>query len=465
LAAVYGEAVEILTEVEPVLQTLAPRESYSNELSTDEGHDQSFNFLNYLELLKRRIFYFLIPFGLISVLGLGFAVTQKPRYLSEGKILVESQAIASDLVKPIVTGSTSERILRIQQRVMTRDNLLSIASKFGLFPGSARLEKMRKSTLLKPAEEGNSYQNLPTIAFVVGFEHESPELAMRVANEFVTSIVDEDARSRTGRAMEAVKILADEAKDIEGKIESVQAQISEIARRPRDEVPEAPDQEKSQLAALAALKADLIQKSSVYSDAHPAVSALKKRIAAMEKSLTQSTPTPKTRSTQLDELDAAKRQRDVLEKRLADTNNKLATARLSEKLDQGHQAERFQVIESPSIPLKPEKSGRLKIIGIAFALATALGVGAVVARELLDGSIRSRHQLSGIVDNHLVVAIPFISTRGDIIRSKLRLMSIGLTIVVIFVAWGALTSAILFDWSMAAAWSDKTMFVRSSDNR
>ena len=439
-----------------MLQTLAPRESYSSELSTGEGHDQSFNFITYLELLKRRIFYFLIPFGLISILGLCVAVIQKPKYLSEGKILVESQAIAPDLVKPIVTASTSERILRIQQRLMTCDNLLSIASKFGLFPGPSRLDKMRKSTLLKPTEvEGISYQNLPTIAFTVAFEHENPELAMRVANEFVTLIVDDDARSRTGRATEAVKILADEAKDIEGKLESLQTQISEIARRPRDEVPDAPDQEKSQLAALAALKAELIQKSSVYSDAHPAVTALKKRIAAMEKSLTtQSTASPKARSTQSDELEAAKRQREVLEKQLADANNKLATARLSEKLDRDHQAERFQVIESPSIPLKPEKSGRLKIVGIGLVLAMAFGAGAVIARELFDSSIRNRHQLSGLVDSHLVVAVPYIFTRSDTIRSRLRLASIGLIVAIILVAWGALASAILFDWPIGVAWSE-----------
>ena len=57
-------------------------------------------------------------------------------------------------------------------------------------------------------------------------------------------------------------------------------QIFEIARRPREAVPEIPEQQKSQLTALAALKAELIQKTSVYSDAHPAVTALKKRIAA-----------------------------------------------------------------------------------------------------------------------------------------------------------------------------------------
>ncbi len=140
---------------------------------------------------------------------------------------------------------------------------------------------------------------------------------MRVASEFVTLIVDEDARSRTSRTTEAVKILTGEAKDIEDKLESTQLQIAEIARRPRDAVPETTDQEKSQLTALAALKAELIQKTSVYSEAHPAVTALKKRIAAMEKTLTQSSETPaKAQSTKAEDIEAVKRQRRLLRRDL-----------------------------------------------------------------------------------------------------------------------------------------------------
>ena len=60
---------------------------------------------HYIEILKRRFFYFLFPFALISILGLYVAAIQKPSYLSEGKILVESQVIAPDLVRPIVDGN------------------------------------------------------------------------------------------------------------------------------------------------------------------------------------------------------------------------------------------------------------------------------------------------------------------------------------------------------------------------
>ena len=431
-----------------MLQTLGSNDSYrSSEPAFGEDHAQSLNFSHYIDILKRRFFYFLVPFGLISILGLYFAAIQKPSYLSEGKILVESQVIAPDLVRPIVTATASERIQLIQQRIMTRDNLLSIANKFGLFPQqSGILDLMRQSVQIKPSEvDGPPRQGTPTIAFTVGFEYGIPELAMRVASEFVTLIVNEDARSRTSRATEAVKILTSETKDIEDKLESTQAQILEIARRPREAVPEIPEQEKSQLTALAALRAELIQKTSVYSDAHPVVTALKKRIATMEKTLTQSTQSPaKAQSTQADDIEALKRQREALEKRLAEANGKLATARLGERLDRDQQSERLQVIESPPLPQKPIKSNRLKLVGIAFAAAAMMGIGTVIAIELLDGTIRSRHQLTGVVARHLIVTVPYMTTRADITRARLKII-FGVVSVVLLVAvlGGLATAAVL----------------------
>ena len=168
-----------------MLQTLGSNDSYrSSEPAFGEDQAQSLNFSYYIDILKRRFFYFLVPFGLISILGLYFAAIQKPSYLSEGKILVESQVIAPDLVRPIVTATASERIQLIQQRIMTRDNLLSIANKFGLFPQqSGILDLMRQSVQIKPSEiDGPPRQGTPTIAFTVGFEYGIPELAMRVAS-------------------------------------------------------------------------------------------------------------------------------------------------------------------------------------------------------------------------------------------------------------------------------------------
>ena len=184
------------------------------------------------------------------------AAIQKPSYLSEGKVLVESQSIAPDLVKQIATATASERIQLIQQRIFTRENLLAVASKFGLFPNQPGIvDLMRKNTDSNPRISRGSHDKGRRQSHLrLASNTEAPELAMRVASEFVSMIVNEDERSRTSRSTEAVKILTAETKEIEDKLESTQMQISEIARRPHDAVPEIPEQQKSQLTAFAALK-------------------------------------------------------------------------------------------------------------------------------------------------------------------------------------------------------------------
>src|SRR5260370_26685268 len=103
-----------------------------------EFHDADFGHLlqpaYYLGLLRRRWPYFLIPF--LSVLLIGGAVTYlwPATYFSEGKILVQSQQIPTELVRPTVTSAAQERIQVIEQRTMSRDNLLAIVDKFKLFP-------------------------------------------------------------------------------------------------------------------------------------------------------------------------------------------------------------------------------------------------------------------------------------------------------------------------------------------
>jgi hypothetical protein len=193
---------------------------------------------------------------------------------------------------------------------------------------------------------------------------------------------------------------------------------------------------------LTTLKAELIQKLSVYSEAHPVVTALKKRIATIEKNLTLTAA--KQSSNPADDIDALKRQREVLQTRLAEANSKLATARLSERLDEDQKSERLQVIETPSVPQRPLKSSRIKLIAMAFAGAIAAGIGAVVAAEFLDGSIRGPHQLLRVVARPLIVTIPYIKTRAEISRARWRVaFSIASTLVVVSVLIGMATAIVL----------------------
>jgi uncharacterized protein involved in exopolysaccharide biosynthesis len=209
--------------------------------------DVSFDPRRYYEVLKKRWLYFIVPAILIATIGALIVIVRPATYISQGKILVESQQIPVELVRPTVTAVAAARIQLIEQRVMTRDNLLAVANKFRVFAErptrvwgfwrSSRLssteilDKMRERTKLQPIEldlPRNRQTN--ALAFSVNFEHEQPDMAVKVANELMTLILTEDARTRTSRATETTQFLAREKRRLENELGSVDGQVAEFRR-------------------------------------------------------------------------------------------------------------------------------------------------------------------------------------------------------------------------------------------
>jgi uncharacterized protein involved in exopolysaccharide biosynthesis len=404
----------------------APHQALYDERPSDAG------LAHYLSIVKRRLFYFLVPFVLVLAVGSAIVAVQVPIYLAEGKILVESQDIPTDLVRPTVTDTANQRIQVIQQRIMTRDNLLTIINKYGLFPSERKwmsstqlLDLMKERTKLDLLDLSRpNQQNNLTIALKLSFEYEDPQAAMRVANEFLTLILSEDARTRTNRAAETTKFLARETKRLEGELGAIDAQLVELRRRPR------PLSASEQLnAELAKLKSDLIQKSSMYSDSHPEVRALKRRVAALEQTISK---TPQTTQAAAEPgLDELLKQRTAAESNLEEANRKLTAARLGESLERDQQSERLQVIEQPTLPQKPVKPNRPKLFALAFALAGMAGAGVVFLAESFDHTIRSATQLGGIIDRKLIVTIPYIITAADRRQTRRKRLLILLAVVAV----------------------------------
>ena len=427
-------------------------QTYSSQQPIQSERDEAVDFAHYLGIFRRRIFYFAIPFVLLLIIGFLISAIQRPIYRAEGKILVEPPAIPIDLVEPTVTAPATERVQVIQQRITSRDNLLSVVKKFGLFASEQRwmsgtqlLDLMRDRVAIqlvdidtelsqakdgkKPAAPRPANKN-PAIAFTIGFEYENPELAMKVANEFLTMILNEDARARTNRATETTQFLAREVKRLQGDLDSVNAQISEAKRNA--EISEATragnstegvsEKLKSQIALLTAMKADLIQRASVYAEGHPVVKALKKRIAALEQEMSQEPKIDPAAPRAGTDIDVLQQQQTSIEKNLDDASKKLIAARLGESMERNQQSEPLLVIEQPTLPQVPVKPKRLKLFAISLAVATMAGLGAVFLVEILDRSIRGSRELAGVVDSHLVVAIPYISTAGEILQKKRRII-------------------------------------------
>src|SRR5665213_348820 len=232
----------------------------------DEDSGSSLSLANLLEILKRRAVQIAIPFLLIFSIGLLVAVVWPAKYLSEGKILVSSQEIPTDLVRPTVATLANERMQVIEQRIMTRDNLLALAKKFqltsgwqGSVLGTDIVEFIRDRTKIKPLELNLQGDRKGAIAFTVGFEYEQAPVAVKVANELVTMILNEDVRSRTNNASETTRFLDQDVKRLESEISAVDAQFVEVKNRKLSDPTDTPQSDDAK--EIAQLRAELLLKS------------------------------------------------------------------------------------------------------------------------------------------------------------------------------------------------------------
>lgn len=184
-----------------------------------------------------------MPVVFFSLVSAIFANVLPAKYASEGTILIESQQIPEDLVRSTVTGLANERVRVVQQRVMTRQNLLGIIREFDLYGDRGTMSQSAKIATLRrnisigmiTARQG---RGAATFAINVGFEDESPDLALRVTNELVTLFLDENVRTRTQRATETTEFLRGQADDLQEELETLEAQLATYKQENSGALPE-----------------------------------------------------------------------------------------------------------------------------------------------------------------------------------------------------------------------------------
>ncbi len=200
--------------------------------------EQTKDLRDFLLGLRRRIKPIAWIIGGLTVISTLVAWLLPPVYESKATILIEEQEIPTDLVQSTITTYAWQRLQTINQRVMTRQNLLEIVDKFDLYADKRKretseeiVERLREDIKLEPISadiiDPRTGRPAPaTIAFTVGFEYESPELSQKVASEFVSLYLNENLKNRTERATETFDFLNEETKKL---TEDIRAQEQEIA--------------------------------------------------------------------------------------------------------------------------------------------------------------------------------------------------------------------------------------------
>jgi succinoglycan biosynthesis transport protein ExoP len=145
---------------------------------------------------------------------------------------------------------------------------------------------------------------------------------------------------------------------------------------------------------------------------------LRARMQQLEDRLSMTPQVEQEYQTVTRDLASARAKYDELVKRRMD-------AEVSEAAIQGGRADKFRVMQAPSVPNSPAKPKRLAIVIIGLVLAAVLGLSVAVAMEAVDPSVRGSKDVREILNISPLAAVPMISNSIAMDLRKRRLLRFG----------------------------------------
>lgn len=200
---------------------------------------------DYIGILRRRWPIILA----LSVVGCGLGFTTAhflpKRYTSQTLVIVQQPTVPGEYVKPVVSEATSERLVTMQQEILSRTRLEPIVQQFGLYGGDmsrlpmedlvARLRKAITITPLEPMAQTRA-QGLP--GFTVSVDFDDPRLAQQICSTVTSMFVEQSIQLRQNQAEQTTQFLAKQLDDAKTKLDAQDAKLANFQRRYLGSLPE-----------------------------------------------------------------------------------------------------------------------------------------------------------------------------------------------------------------------------------
>ncbi len=267
---------------------------------------------------------------MLAALLVGLAATAavsvrlKPTYVASAILLVSSQQIPEDFVRPTVRDDSLERMNAMIGSILSGSNLSRLIEKYDLYaslreglPLSEVVAIMRGGVEVELVPGVNPGRRFETASrYSISFEADDPEIAANVANDLASLFTESSIERRGKRARLTTEFLRGQLQGAERDLREQERMIREFKEKHRGELPgeleanlrkleqlqsqrqslamqvaetetrlatllSAPDPNSPE-GRLATLKTRLAEETSVHTDEHPNVSSLRRQIEALE---------------------------------------------------------------------------------------------------------------------------------------------------------------------------------------
>ncbi|MBP0484326.1 Wzz/FepE/Etk N-terminal domain-containing protein [Sagittula salina] len=416
-----------------------------------------------LAAVKRRGWLILAIVLIGTVLSLNYALTQTKIFEATAVVQIEDARVSGTQASAIAqVNDTTRRLQLIEQRLMSRDNLMKLMDEHALFGDAMlsdgeRLYRMRKAARIEsisnPQPMFSAVQQAPS-GLMITVQLADPEKAATVANDLMTDVIEQSRDRSEVKARETLAFYQAEEARVDREISRLEDEIAAYKLAHAEQLPAGVAALRTELATLRdsalALEQDIIglQADSSRKRAEDVTrqlsllqdqKALVTERAAQTEALINGAPTVERELTRMErEMDRLKDQYSVI------TRGK-AEAEMGQALQDQQAGGRFEVLETALVPENPMSSSARKIAGVGAVGSLILALLAALVVEMMHPAIRTEAQMERLLGIQPVVTIPVVATKADRSIGGVKTLGkvLGLTALLAgLVAWLGKTSGL-----------------------
>lgn len=472
------------------------------------------------------------------VIGLGTYLLQPKVYMSTCLLSYQQQSVNPAKMSPEINTKIKEMVSTLTQIISSRTSLEEIINTEGLYkkerenlPMEDVVEAMRRNIDIIPSKEGDT--------FSISFTGSDPNKVVRVTNSLSSRFIEENMKYREERASETSAYTKDELSMVKEMLDKKEAIMRDYKLKYYNEMADQRTSNTERLIALQTqyqsrqdsiqnleqtrailrdqitskrqelenrnnsaqtirgpetldqLQAELKMLQGRYTNQHPRIKSLKKKIsnfdqAVLNKAESEASTGKGEQSTganfeiqnQMNEvslnIEKMKKEREEIKALIKQYEQWVAAAPVREaewsaltreygelknrydflvgqnlqadsalNLERKQKGSQFKIEDPARRPEKPVKPDFLKIMGIALLVGCGLGAGLVFGLELLDTSFRDPTKLEETFKLEVICSVPHLPLQREIARQH-KWTILG---TVFFLACGAaIALAIIFFW-------------------
>ncbi len=381
----------------------------------------SINWRKYLDIVKRYVWLLVVLPLVTGALAAGYAFSLPKIYKASTVILVEDKSLLNPLIKGLaVSSSPADKLETIREEVLSWPRLTRLVEELGLASENDGVKFVKLIEGLRRRIKINMKKNG---LIIISCEDKDPFMAQKIVEKISELLINKNISSQSSEADEAIKFIEKQLEEYRKKLEESEDKLRRFKEVYTVSLPVAARVNQQIIDLEIQLNTLLIENT----ESHPAVIAIKKKIAQLKgerkkELLKMEEKGIDINSENFKEISySVPRQQQELAKLQRDTKvnaalyeqllSRLESAKISKKLDSAEEGTRFKIIEPPRLPIIPVKPNILRIIIFGFAFGLGIAGGIIFLFEASNRAFRTLEDAKKSLKQPILGAISVIDLK------------------------------------------------------